>query len=91
MNNKHQCLLQAVIFNVIEFGIYLQKALEYTLAVDLLNELKRFCLISVSFADSLGTGQRPLNVSNRPCWINIRLNSPLFWIERISSQLNKNR
>ena len=80
-----------MIFDAVEFGIYLQKALEYTSAENLLDELKRFCYISVSFVEGFGTRQRRINISNTPCWIEIRLDSPLFWIERIGSQLKKNR
>jgi len=84
---KVRCHSEAIIFNNLDFANRLQGTVDK--GFDEVYSLIDLCLVRLSFVKGWGHNYSRKYVTETPCWLEITINNPLDWLDKVSRNLRE--
>lgn len=75
----------AKVFSTQEFSKLLTEAV--TKGFEAVYKLTNCCVVRVSFVKGWGKNYKRQSIFNTPCWVEVQLNGPLQWIDKVLRQM----
>lgn len=88
----HKCTVVKIpsgcVMNLFDSQDFAKRLIEaVSFGFEAVNELQKLCVIRLSFIKGWGADYRRPHVTSTPCWIEINLNGPMQWLDKVETHM----